>query len=234
MGIGQALDDPRHQPVWRTVRSGMGASCHAAPHPKSVLSELQDRIRKTDPLPYFVSSGDMIVAMTYAKRGVPYVDESPRVAAFQEGVAYRAEGYLAHAADWIYRFVRVEKCGNWTMIVQPLAGFLSMDALGLPEVASGGLYAPVAGASTTGGSRIPGGRPGLGGPGLGGGPGFGGGPGGDYTLPPVLPPQVTPPAQPEPPLSVIALPPSMVLLASALAGAFGLRLASVTAPRRKC
>lgn len=185
--------------------------------PDHVASELREAIRETDPEMYFVTSGDMIAAMSYAKEGVPYVDRTPRVAAFKGGVSYRSEGYIAHGFDAIYRFVRVEECGNWAIIVLPLEGLLTMEGMGTLEDAPGDFLATVTGGTSTT----------DGGPHSVGAPLFGGGAGrrlgtGAPIVPPSLPPLVTPPSAAGPLPLVVPLPVSIILLGTALAGLAGL------------
>lgn len=198
----------------------LGAMEHLLPG--QVAAAFRELIRETEPVPYAVSTGDTILAMTYAKGGTPFVDRTWRIADFADGVTYDSAGYFVHEDDVTYRFVRVEACGNWAIIIAPQpfpeAGLLMMDALPplVPAPRRGPSYAQTV----------------LGGPSTGGFPGFvggfiggGGGSPPAYELPYTPPPPSTPPSENPGPPSVIPLPTTILLLGAALAvlASFGVR-----------
>ena len=96
--------------------------------PEEAFRQLETLSRYGAPSEYYVSSGDTILAMTYAKGGTAYLDPSLRVARFPDGTSYHSVGYLAVVNhDVGYRFVRIDLCGNWALIVDPSGGMSSSD-----------------------------------------------------------------------------------------------------------
>lgn len=87
--------------------------------PVELHEELARRMHAGDATTeYLVATGDDIRAMSYAKEGVPFVDFSRRVAQFPQDVRYPAHGYFVAHDGLLYRFVRIEACGNWALIVE--------------------------------------------------------------------------------------------------------------------
>ena len=90
--------------------------------PRDVHDELVRRLAASVPVGrHYVSTGDRIVAMSYAKRGVPFVEIAERVAQFPSEVRYEARGYAVAYDGLLYRFIRIAACGNWALLVAPLA-----------------------------------------------------------------------------------------------------------------
>ena len=89
-------------------------SAGVLPHP--VSEKLRHAIDESEPVPFYVSSGDEIAAMTYAKNGTPYLDPSPRVAQFADGESFRSEGYFVTDGEAGYWFIKIEHCGNWALL----------------------------------------------------------------------------------------------------------------------
>lgn len=89
--------------------------------PPDVHDELVRRLGASIPVGrYYVSTGDRILAMSYAKRGVPFLELVERIAQFQPEVRYEARGYAVAHDGLLYRFVRIAAGGNWALIVAPL------------------------------------------------------------------------------------------------------------------
>ena len=138
--------------------------------PANIHAELARRLEAGDAaVPYQVTTGDLILAMSYAKAGTPYMDFSNRVAQFPPDVRYPARGYAVLQDGMLYRFVQVAACGNWALIVE------RMEAA-VPTLGAGPLLLPGPGGALLGGGGIGrGGGGGIGGGIGGGGGGFGGG-----------------------------------------------------------
>ncbi len=89
--------------------------------PPEVHDELARRLATSVPAKrYRVATGDRIIAMSYAKGGVPFLEVAERMAQFPPAVRYEALGYSVVHDDFLYRFVRIAACGNWALIVAPL------------------------------------------------------------------------------------------------------------------
>lgn len=184
--------------------------------PTAAYRQLEWLTRYGTPADYHVSSGDTILAMTYSKGGIAYLDPSLRVAQFPEGTSYHSVGYLAVVDDTGYRFVRIDLCGNWALIVESSGGMSSLDEIqpGLEKQLSR-VGDPVIGSVI--GSIDGGNDGGVLVPGTGGTP---------------PPPFVTVPGHIPPPVLTIPVPAALYLLGTALCALFliGARYAVILVP----
>lgn len=171
--------------------------------PAEAYRQLEQLTLYGTPAEYYVSSGDTILAMTYSNGGIAYMDPSLRIARFPEGTSYHASGYLAVVDDTGYRFVRIDLCGNWALIVGPSGGMLSSGEIvpgidgGLRDLVIGSVFGGIYG-GIYGGTLVPhtGGR-----------------------IP--LAPFLVVPGRPQPPvLTVVPLTATLYLLGTAVAALF--------------
>ena len=165
--------------------------------------DLLAALRQAATADYPVQDGDLIVAMTYAKDGQPYLDTEHRLASFD--VPFHAHGYSIVWRGRMWRLVRVTACGNWALLV---SGPIVAESI---TPAKPSLLTPAA--------IPPSGGPAVGGGGFGGGGGGSGG-GGSRLVPipiflPGTPPEV--PTLPKTPIiPPISLPGTLGLLLTAL------------------
>ena len=172
--------------------------------------DLLEMLQLAPPAAYPVEDGDLIVAMTYARDGRPYLDTEHRIADFE--LPYKAYGYSAIWRGRVWRLLKVEACGNWALLVSGPTVAESIRP-GRP-----GLVVPIS-LPSGGGSAG-----GAGGGGGGAGGGSGGGGGGSRPVPiPIFLPGVPP--GPEVP----SLPPTPIISPISLPGTLGLLIAALAA-----
>ena len=126
--------------------------------------DLLAALRQAPTADYPVQDGDLIVAMTYAKDGRPYLDTEHRLASFD--VPYHAHGHSIVWRGRMWRLVRVTACGNWALLVSgpfmaesitPGPGLLTPAAISSsvgPAVGGGGGFGAVGGGGGGGGGRL--------------------------------------------------------------------------------
>lgn len=176
--------------------------------PAAVRDEFLAREASGDPRArYWVEPGADIRVNTYAKNGVPYIQQYMR-ADFADGESRLAHGHQIYHDDVRYDLVLVAECGNWVLLTHTPRTYAYLPSAAAPTYPVG--YTPP-GTDWYGGSpRTP--LPPVSVP-----PGIPDIPDGhtDCTVcvpwtpeePPVVPPE-------EPP--VVPLPPSLILIISAL------------------